>query len=48
MIYYNNHNAMRGGTVNTAKTIKELRESTGMYRKEFSEHTNIPVRAFND
>lgn len=35
---------MRGGTVNTAKTIKELRESIGMSRKEFSEHTGIPVR----
>ena len=48
MIYYNSHNAMRGGTVNTAKTIKELRESTGMSRKEFSEHTGIPVRTLED
>ena len=39
---------MRGGTVNTAKTIKELRESTGMSRKEFSEHTGIPVRTLED
>ncbi len=30
--------------MDTAKTIKELRESTGMSRKEFSEHTGIPVR----
>ena len=30
--------------MNTAKTIKELRESIGMSRKEFSEHTGIPVR----
>ncbi len=26
-----------------AKLIKDLRESTGMSRKEFSEHTGIPV-----
>ena len=39
---------MRGGTVNTANTIKELRESIGMSRKEFSEHTGIPVRTLED
>ncbi|HAH17724.1 MAG TPA: transcriptional regulator, partial [Eubacterium sp.] len=27
--------------MDTAKTIKELRENTGMSRKEFSEHTGI-------
>ena len=48
MIYYNKHNAMRGGTVNTANTIKELRESIGMSRKEFSDHTGIPVRTLED
>lgn len=32
----------------TAKIIKELRESTGMSRKEFSEHTGIPVRTLED
>nr|MCR5673101.1 helix-turn-helix domain-containing protein [Lachnospiraceae bacterium] len=31
-----------------ATTIKELRESTGMMRKEFSEHTGIPVRTLED
>ena len=31
-----------------ANTIKELRESTGMSRKEFSEHTGIPVRTLED
>ena len=31
-----------------AKTIKELREGTGMTRKEFSEHTGIPVRTLED
>ena len=31
-----------------SKTIKELRESTGMSRKEFSEHTGIPVRTLED
>ena len=39
---------MRGVTMNTAKTIKELRESTGMSRKEFSVHTGIPVRTLED
>ena len=31
-----------------AKSIKELRESTGMSRKDFSEHTGIPVRTLED
>ncbi|MBE5890335.1 MAG: helix-turn-helix domain-containing protein [Lachnospiraceae bacterium] len=31
-----------------AKSIKELRESTGMSRKAFSEHTGIPVRTLED
>lgn len=31
-----------------AKNIKELRMSTGMSRKEFSEHTGIPVRTLKD
>ena len=31
-----------------ANTIKELRESTGMSRKDFSEHTGIPVRTLED
>ncbi len=31
-----------------AKSIKELRESTGMSRKDFSEHTAIPVRTLED
>ena len=31
-----------------ANKIKELRESTGMTRKEFSEHTGIPVRTLED
>ncbi len=30
------------------KIIKELRECTGMTRKEFSEHTGIPVRTLED
>ena len=34
--------------MDTAKMIKELRESTGMSRKEFSEHTGIPVRTLED
>ena len=31
-----------------AKSIKELRKSTGMSRKDFSEHTGIPVRTLED
>ena len=34
--------------MDTAKTIKELRESIGMSRKEFSEHTGIPIRTLED
>lgn len=34
--------------MNTAQKIKELRKSTGMTRKEFSEHTGIPVRTLED
>lgn len=34
--------------MDTAKVIKELRESTGMSRKEFSEYTCIPVRTLED
>lgn len=31
-----------------AKVIKELREGVRMNRKEFSEHTGIPVRTLED
>lgn len=34
--------------MDTAGTIKELRQSTGMTRKEFSDHTGIPVRTLED
>lgn len=34
--------------MDTARAIKELRESIGMTRKEFSEHTGIPVRTLED
>ena len=34
--------------MDTANTIKELREKTGMTRKEFSNHTGIPVRTLED
>ena len=30
--------------MNTANIIKELRQQTGMNRREFSEYTKIPVR----
>ena len=32
----------------SAKTIKELRESIDLSRKEFSEHIGIPVRTLED
>lgn len=32
----------------SAKIIKELRESTGLSRKEFSIHTGIPIRTLED
>ena len=31
-----------------AETIKQLRESVGMTRKEFSQHTGIAVRTLED
>ena len=34
--------------MDTANIIKELRERIGMSRKEFSEHTGIPVRTLED
>ena len=34
--------------MDAAKTIKELRESIGMSRKESYEHTGIPVRTLED
>ena len=32
----------------SAKRIRELRESVGLTRNEFSEHTGIPVRTLED
>ena len=34
--------------MDTAKIIKELRENAGMSRKEFSDHTGIPIRTLED
>ena len=34
--------------MDTAKKIKELRESVNMNRKEFSSHTGIPIRTLED
>ena len=34
--------------MDSAKKIKELRESIGMNRREFSRHTGIPVRTLED
>ena len=41
-------NSARQLNGNLCKKIKELRESVGMNRKEFSEHTGIPVRTLED
>ena len=38
----------RGYIMTIAETIKQLRESVGMTRKEFSQHTGIPVRTLED
>ena len=34
--------------MDAAKIIRELREQTGMSRREFSEYTKIPVRTLED
>ena len=42
--------AVRGGekNMNIEKMIRELRESVGENRTEFSKHTGIPVRTIED
>ena len=37
-----------GKNMNIAKIIRELRESVGENRTEFSKHTGIPVRTIED
>lgn len=34
--------------MDAAKIIKEMRQQTGMNRREFSEYTKIPVRTLED
>ena len=34
--------------MDSSKIIRELRESRGFTRKDFSEHTGIPVRTLED
>lgn len=34
--------------MDTAKKIKEMRDRTGMNRREFSEYTKIPIRTLED
>lgn len=34
--------------MDSAKKIRELRDSVGLTRKEFSEHVGIPVRTLED
>ncbi|MBQ8325621.1 MAG: helix-turn-helix domain-containing protein [Lachnospiraceae bacterium] len=34
--------------MDTANRIKELRESIGMNRRQFSEYTGIPIRTLED
>lgn len=41
-------NALRGFSVGNINIIKELRESIGLSRKEFSSHVGIPVRTLED
>ena len=49
ILCYDVENAMRGlFFMRSADRIKELRENTGQTRKEFSEHTGIPVRTLED
>lgn len=37
-----------GFFMDSAKRIRELRDSVGLTRKEFSEHVGIPVRTLED
>ena len=39
---------MRGDSMNTAETIKGLREAAGFNRRDFSQHTGIPLRTLED
>lgn len=34
--------------MNTAETIKSLRETAGFNRRDFSQHTGIPLRTLED
>lgn len=34
--------------MNTAETIKRLREEAGFSRRDFSQHTGIPLRTLED
>ena len=48
-LYYNvKKRIARKRITNIAITIKELRESVNMTRREFSEHIGIPVRTLED
>lgn len=48
-LYYNvKKRIVRKRIMNIAITIKELRESVNMTRREFSEHIGIPVRTLED
>lgn len=47
-VCYNSENAMRGDCMGSAEKIKELREKTGLNRKEFAEHIGIPLRTVED
>ena len=39
---------LRGEDMDAAKTIRKLREQTGMTRTEFSKHLGIPYRTIDD
>lgn len=48
VVSFNETTQCEGRIMDIAKTLRELRKSTGMSRKNFSEHTGIPVRTLED
>jgi putative transcriptional regulator len=46
--YFVGGNAMDKNTSDKAKKIKDLRESTGMNRKEFCEYFDMPYRTVSE
>lgn len=48
MLYLSKSDAREQFIMEIPKLIKDLRKGSGMNRKEFSEHTGIPVRTLED